>query len=63
MSTGELHELVYAPHRQVERAIGYLETSFVPLRSAADLADLQAQADAWTTRWPISTRCAGWERG
>ncbi len=35
---------------QVERAIGYLETSFVPLRSAADLADLQAQADAWTTQ-------------
>ena len=34
---------------QVERAIGYLETSFVPLRSAVDLADLQHQADAWTT--------------
>lgn len=31
----------------VERAIGYLETSFVPLRSVASLADLQAQADAW----------------
>jgi transposase len=34
---------------QVERAIGYLETSFLPLRSAADLVDLQAQADTWTT--------------
>jgi hypothetical protein len=33
---------------QVERSIGYLETSFLPLRSAAGLADLQAQADAWT---------------
>jgi transposase len=33
---------------QVERTIGYLETSFLPLRSAAGLADLQAQADAWT---------------
>jgi transposase len=34
---------------QVERAIGYLETSFLPLRSAGDLVDLQSQADAWTT--------------
>jgi transposase len=33
---------------QVERTIGYLETSFLPLRSATGLADLQAQADAWT---------------
>jgi hypothetical protein len=33
---------------QVERSIGYLETSFVPLRAPADLADLQAQADQWT---------------
>ena len=28
--------------------VGYLETSILPLRSAAGLADLQAQADAWT---------------
>ena len=35
---------------QVERAVGYLETSFLPLRSAGDLVDLQAQADAWTTQ-------------
>jgi transposase len=35
---------------QVERSIGYLETSFLPLRQAHDLVDLQAQADAWTTR-------------
>ncbi len=35
---------------QVERTIGYLETSFLPLRSFADLADLQAQHDDWTHR-------------
>lgn len=34
---------------QVERTIGYLETSFLPLRTFTDLADLQAQHDAWTT--------------
>jgi peptidoglycan/xylan/chitin deacetylase (PgdA/CDA1 family) len=33
---------------QVERSIGYLETSFLPLRAPADLAELQAQADQWT---------------
>jgi transposase len=33
---------------QVERTNGYLETSFLPLRRFADLADLQAQSDAWT---------------
>lgn len=32
---------------QVERSVGYLETSFLPLRSFADLADLQAQHDTW----------------
>jgi transposase len=32
---------------QVERTNGYLETSFLPLRSFADLSDLQAQSDAW----------------
>jgi transposase len=32
----------------IERSIRYLETSFLPLRTFADLADLQAQADAWT---------------
>jgi len=32
----------------VERTIGYLETSFLPLRSFANLADLQAQSDDWT---------------
>jgi transposase len=32
---------------QVERTNGYLETSFLPLRSFQDLADLQAQSDAW----------------
>jgi hypothetical protein len=31
----------------VERTIGYLETSFLPLRGFADLADLQGQHDRW----------------
>ncbi len=33
---------------QVERTNGYLETSFLPLRSFTDLDDLQSQSDAWT---------------
>ncbi len=35
------------------RSNGYLETSFLPLRRFEDLADLQAQSDAWTagTAW------------
>jgi transposase len=33
---------------QVERTNGYLETSFLALRSFADLEDIQAQSDAWT---------------
>ena len=35
------------PKGQVERTIGYLETSFLPLRMFEDLADLQAQHDDW----------------
>ena len=35
------------PKGQVARTIGYLETSFLPLRSFVDLADLQAQHDNW----------------
>jgi transposase len=31
-----------------ERTIGYLQTSFLPLRTFASLADLQGQHDAWT---------------
>ena len=34
---------------QVERTNGYLETSFLPLRTFSDLPDMQTQADAWTT--------------
>ncbi len=51
---GALHTTAVplAPRRptskgQVERTIGYLETSFLPLRSFASLTDLQAQHDAW----------------
>lgn len=32
---------------QVERTVGYLETSFLPLRQFRDIADLQEQHDAW----------------
>ncbi len=32
---------------QVERTIGYLETSFLPLRRFEDIEDLQAQHDQW----------------
>lgn len=31
----------------IERVIGYLETSFLPLRTFTGITDLQAQADAW----------------
>src|SRR6266511_1382789 len=49
-----LQPVVLRPRRptskgHVERTIEYLETSFVPLRTFADLADLQAQHDAWAT--------------
>lgn len=47
-----LQPVVLRPRRptskgQVERTIEYLETSFLPLREFADLADLQAQHDTW----------------
>jgi hypothetical protein len=32
---------------QVERTIGYLETSFLPLRRFEDIEDLQSQHDQW----------------
>lgn len=32
---------------QVERTIGYLETSFLPLRSFEDIEDFQSQHDRW----------------
>jgi transposase len=32
---------------QVERTVGYLETSFLPLRHFKDIQDLQDQHDAW----------------
>ena len=32
----------------VERTNGYFETSFLPLRSFADLTDMQGQSDDWT---------------
>ena len=49
-----LRPVVLRPRRptskgHVERTIEYLETSFLPLRSFADLAELQDQHDAWAT--------------
>ncbi len=32
----------------IERMVEYLQTSWLPLRSFTDLADMQAQADSWT---------------
>jgi len=77
---GALHArpVVLAPRRPtskgaVERTIGYLETSFLPLRSFTSLTDLQAQHDAWATgiafprhlRRTGTTVATGWavERG
>ena len=34
---------------QDERTVGYLETSFLPLREFSSLADLQSQHDQWST--------------
>ena len=33
----------------IERMVGYLQTSFLPVRTFTDLADLQGQADIWVT--------------
>jgi transposase len=40
----------------VERTIGYLETSFLPLRSFDSLADLQAQHDGWAAEVAFARR-------
>ncbi len=51
---GALHSraIVLRPRRPskgaVERTIGYLETSFLPLRTFSSLEDLQGQHDDWT---------------
>ncbi len=39
---------------QVERTVGYLERSFLPLRSFDGIEDLQAQHDRWT--WDVALR-------
>jgi transposase len=39
-----------------ERTIGYLETSFGPLRTFASLADLQAQHDTWAAEVAFARR-------
>jgi len=45
----------------VERTNGYLESSFLPLRSFANLADMQGQGDSWTqgTAWQRHLRRLG----
>ena len=77
---GALHAraIVLRPRRPtskgaVERTIGYLETSFLPLRTFASLEDLQAQHDDWAAgvayarhlRRTGTTVAGGWavERG
>jgi transposase len=40
----------------VERTIGYLETSFGPLRTFTSLADLQGQHDAWAAEIAFARR-------
>jgi len=49
LSMGHIVLPPYSPTSKgsVERTNGYLETSFLPLRSFSDLADLQGQHDAW----------------
>jgi len=49
LSMGHVVLPAYSPQSKgsVERTNGYLETSFLPLRSFEDLADLQSQHDAW----------------
>jgi transposase len=47
-----LRSIILGPRKpeskgQVERTVGYLETSFLPLRSFDDIEDLQAQHDQW----------------
>lgn len=46
---------------QVERTIGYAETSFLPLRTFSSLEDLQGQHDAWAaeTAWARRIRRLG----
>jgi transposase len=60
---GSLHTraVVLRPRRptskgHVERTIGYLETSFGPLRTFTSLADLQGQHDAWAAEIAFARR-------
>ena len=41
---------------QVERTVGYLETSFLPLRSFQSIGDLQAQHDIWAAEVAFGRR-------
>jgi hypothetical protein len=51
----QLRPIILKPRKpeskgQGERTIGYLETSFLPLRSFASIEDLQTQHDQWATQ-------------
>lgn len=56
LSMGHIVLPAYSPTSKgsVERTNGYLETSFLPLRSFSDLADLQGQHDAWAEQVAFS---------
>ncbi len=63
LSMGHVVLPAYSPQSKgsVERTNGYLETSFLPLRSFSDLADLQGQHDDWAegVAWPRHLRRLG----
>jgi len=46
---------------QVERTVGYLETSFLPLRTFTSIEDLQAQHDTWTKEIAYRRSPDAWE--
>lgn len=48
----------------IERMVSYLQTSWLPLRSFTDLADMQAQADGWACldRRRPARPAPGWHR-
>ena len=56
LAMGHIVLPAYSPTSKgsVERNNGYLETSFLPLRSFSDLADLQGQHDAWAEQVAFS---------
>jgi transposase len=63
-----LRPVVLRPHflegkGQVERAIGYLESSFAPHRGPATWPTCKPRPTPGRFRWPTSGTCVGWARG